>query len=283
MPAEIVVNQEMAADALGIKTIQDKFNSYITIREPSEVEIDIQGFSELDKLVYAKDATRLLLLYIKETQKIDLKHINLIQNYEINDFMVLDSIARKNLELTETLRDKNKKGSLIWVLDKTSTSMGGRLLRRWIEKPLINVEEINYRHVGVKELKENIIKRDDILSTLKNVYDIERLTGKVAYGSISARDLVSLKNSLLKLPAVKDLIKDCTSPIINEIYNQMDTLDDIAFLCIYLAPFQHLILKLQYNIQKLCYIQLSNSLFLLLLSLLPQHLLPNFCPLSMLF
>ena len=230
MPAEIVVNQEMAADALGIKTIQDKFNSYITIREPSEVEIDIQGFSELDKLVYAKDATRLLLLYIKETQKIDLKHINLIQNYEINDFMVLDSIARKNLELTETLRDKNKKGSLIWVLDKTSTSMGGRLLRRWIEKPLINVEEINYRHVGVKELKENIIKRDDILSTLKNVYDIERLTGKVAYGSISARDLVSLKNSLLKLPAVKDLIKDCTSPIINEIYNQMDTLDDIAKL-----------------------------------------------------
>ena len=144
--------------------------------------------------------------------------------------MVLDSIARKNLELTETLRDKNKKGSLIWVLDKTSTSMGGRLLRRWIEKPLINVEEINYRHVGVKELKENIIKRDDILSTLKNVYDIERLTGKVAYGSISARDLVSLKNSLLKLPAVKDLIKDCTSPIINEIYNQMDTLDDIAKL-----------------------------------------------------
>ena len=230
MPAEIVVNQEMASDALGIKTIQDKFNSYITIREPSEVEIDIQGFSELDKLVYAKDATRLLLLYIKETQKIDLKHINLIQNYEINDFMVLDSIARKNLELTETLRDKNKKGSLIWVLDKTSTSMGGRLLRRWIEKPLINVEEINYRHVGVKELKENIIKRDDILSTLKNVYDIERLTGKVAYGSISARDLVSLKNSLLKLPAVKDLIKDCTSPIINEIYNQMDTLDDIAKL-----------------------------------------------------
>lgn len=230
MPAEIVVNQEMAADALGIKTIQDKFNSYITIREPSEVEIDIQGFSELDKLVYAKDATRLLLLYIKETQKIDLKHINLIQNYEINDFMVLDSIARKNLELTETLRDKNKKGSLIWVLDKTSTSMGGRLLRRWIEKPLINVEEINYRHVGVKELKENIIKRDDILSTLKSVYDIERLTGKVAYGSISARDLVSLKNSLLKLPAVKDLIKDCTSPIINEIYNQMDTLDDIAKL-----------------------------------------------------
>ncbi len=230
MPAEIVINTEMSLDENGVKKIQDKFNSYITIRELSEIDIEIEGFDKLKNLSYAQDATKLLLLYIKETQKIDMKHINNIESYDISSFMILDNIARKNLELTETLRDKNKKGSLIWVLDKTSTSMGGRLLRKWIEKPLINVAEINYRKEGVSELKQDIIKRGDIFETLKDVYDIERLTGKLAYGSINARDLISLKNSLKRIPNLKSIISNSNAKILKEIYEQMDVLEDVTKL-----------------------------------------------------
>ena len=229
MPAEIVVNPEMAKD-FGIRIIQSKFNTYITERALMDIEVNIQGYEALEKFTYAKDAAKLLLLYIKETQKIDMKHINRVEQYDVNKFMLLDNIARKNLELTETLRDKNKKGSLLWVLDKTSTSMGGRLLRRWIEKPLIDVSEINYRNQGVSELKNDVIIRGDIFETLKSVYDIERLTGKVSYGTINARDLISLKNSLKQLPKLKAIISNLNSNILKEIYNQMDTLEDVSKL-----------------------------------------------------
>ena len=116
------------------------------------------------------------------------------------------------------------------MLDKTETSMGGRLLRKWIEKPLIDVLEINYRNQGVSELKQDVIKRGDIFDNLKSVYDIERLTGKVAYGTVNARDLVSLKNSLKQLPKIKEIIATSSSDILKEIYEQMDTLEDVSKL-----------------------------------------------------
>ena len=109
--------------------------------------------------------------------------------------MNLDTNARRNLEITEKLRDKSKKGTLLWVLDKSSTSMGGRLLRRWLSDPLIDVGRINERLEAVKELKEDIILRGDLIDSMKKVYDIERLAGKISYGSATGRDLVSLKNS----------------------------------------------------------------------------------------
>ena len=141
--------------------------------------------------------------------------------------MVLDSIARRNLELVETIRDRNKRGSLLGVLDKTSTSMGGRLIRRWIEKPLMDINDIQERLNGVKELKEDVIARGEIREVLKKVYDIERLTGKVAYGTANARDLIALKNSLLQLPELKKMIESSKSKIINDIYNQMDLMEVI--------------------------------------------------------
>ncbi len=229
-PAEIVVNPEMAKDEKQIQTIKDKYGSFVTVRELIEREVSIEGYQELEKKEYAKDATKLLLSYIEETQKMELKHINTIESYEITKYMVLDSIARKNLELTETIKDKNKKGSLLWVLDDTSTAMGGRLLRKWMEKPLIDTKEIQYRQLGVAELKNEVMKRGDIRDTLKSVYDIERLTGKVAYGNVNARDLISLKNSLQKLPGLKQIIKESSSSILQEIYTQMDTLEDITTL-----------------------------------------------------
>ena len=229
-PAEIVVNGEMAMAGSQIDTIKEKYGSFVTVRELVETPVEIDGYHEMDKQEYAQDATKLLLHYITETQKMELKHINHIENYDIAKYMILDSIARKNLELTETIKDKNKKGSLLWVLDKTSTSMGGRLLRKWIEKPLIDIKEIKYRQQGIAELKQDMMKRGDISDTLKSVYDIERLTGKVAYGTVNARDLISLKNSLMKLPELKNTIKDSTSAILQEVYHQMDPLTDITKL-----------------------------------------------------
>lgn len=115
-------------------------------------------------------------------------------------------MPRRNLELTEKMRDKSKKGTLLWVLDKTSTSMGGRALRRWISDPLIDTIEINKRLNAVKELKDNLMLKGDIIEALKKVYDIERLAGKMAYGNANARDMITLKNSLMKLPELKEIL-----------------------------------------------------------------------------
>ena len=141
--------------------------------------------------------------------------------------MSLDINARRNLEITEKMRDKSKKGTLLWVLDKTSTSMGGRMLRRWLNDPLLDVKEIQQRLYSVKELKDNMILRGDITETLKKVYDIERLAGKMAYGNANARDMITLKNSLEKLPEVKRVLADCSSEKLKELYEELDELKDI--------------------------------------------------------
>lgn len=229
-PAEIVVNSEMFNDKFEVDSISKKFKTYITNRDEEDEVPELEGMAKLAKIPYAENATRLLFNYIKETQKIELKHINKINVYNASNYMTLDNIARKNLELTETLRDKNKKGSLLWVLDKTSTSMGGRNLRRWIEKPLMDIGDIHKRLQAVKELKEDVILRSDISETLKKVYDIERLTGKIAYGSVNARDMISLKTSLMQLPALKELMKDRSSDLLKELYDELDVLEDVAKL-----------------------------------------------------
>ena len=172
-------------------------------------------------------AVRGLLKYLKDTQKTSLDHINKITVYETTKYMALDINARRNLELTEKMRDKSKKGTLLWVLDKTSTSMGGRLLRRWINDPLIDVSEINKRLEAVEELKNNIILRGEIVEVLKKVYDMERLSAKIAYGSANGRDLISLKNSAKQLPEIKELLKSSESKYLKELYEELDCLQDI--------------------------------------------------------
>lgn len=144
--------------------------------------------------------------------------------------MALDINARRSLELTERMRDKSKKGTLIWVLDKTSTSMGGRLLRRWINDPLVELEEIQNRLDSVSELKNNLMLRGDITDTLKKVYDIERLAGKISYGNANARDMISLKNSLINLPSLKATLSKFSSKYIQKLNNNLDQLTDIAEL-----------------------------------------------------
>ena len=141
--------------------------------------------------------------------------------------MALDINARRNLEITEKLRDKSKKGTLLWVLDKSSTAMGGRLIRRWLNNPLLDAKQINKRLDAVEELKDNIILRGDLTDLLKKVYDIERLAGKISYGSANGRDLISLKNSAKQLPEIKKVLANAKSGLLSELYSELDELQDI--------------------------------------------------------
>ncbi|GKX66339.1 DNA mismatch repair protein MutS [Inconstantimicrobium mannanitabidum] len=186
---------------------------------------------ELSKLNdIEKAACVSLIKYIKDTQKCTLSNINKIDKYEILDYMTIDSNTRRNLELTENIHEKNKKGSLLWVLDKTKTSMGSRQLRKWIEQPLINKNEIENRLSAVEELYNNLSLNEDLRTALHDIYDIERIVGKVATNNVNAKDLISLKNSLKRIPDLKALLKDTSSNKLSYYYNNIDELTDICNL-----------------------------------------------------
>ena len=227
-----------------ISKIKDRFNIYISLEKDSnfinEKDLLVNMYKvvdengnvikgeEKDKLSeLSTPAINALLTYLTETQKTSLDHINTIKIYSITKYMALDINARRNLELVEKMRDKSKKGTLLWVLDKTSTSMGGRLLRRWINDPLIDVIQINKRLDSVKELKNSLILRGDIVDSLKKVYDIERLAGKISYGNANGRDLISLKNSIKQLPDIKNILQKTESNLLKDLYEELDTLQDI--------------------------------------------------------
>ena len=241
-PSELVVNSMMANCEEEMSKIKERFeNVYITKFNDKFFKTELNNidlrFNIVDndgkKLENIKEKTLIvasinaLVEYIEETQKTSLDHINKITIYNLSKYMALDINARRNLELTEKMRDKSKKGTLLWVLDKTSTSMGGRLLRRWLNDPLIDVKEINKRLNAVKELKDDLMLRGEIIENLKKVYDIERLAGKMAYGNANARDMVTLKNSLMKLPEVKQILTNCKSELLKELYENLDELQDI--------------------------------------------------------
>ena len=241
-PSELVVNSMMADCIEEIDKIKERFdNIYVTkfndkffTSELNNINlrftlVDNNGrkLEDISDKKLAISSINALIEYIEETQKTSLDHINKITVYQISKYMALDINARRNLEITEKMRDKSKKGTLLWVLDKTSTSMGGRLLRRWLSDPLVDVNEINKRLDAVEELKDNIILRGDVVENLKKVYDIERLTGKMAYGNANARDMITLKNSLFKLPEVKKILANCKSDLLKELYENLDELQDI--------------------------------------------------------
>ncbi len=243
-PAEIVVNSTMGQSEKELAILKDRSHTFVTIREDTifshkedmllQLYTIVDGFDKEKKDFkeeeFVVEAINGLLNYFTETQKVKLEHINKIKVYEVKKYMALDINARRSLELTERMRDKSKKGTLIWVLDETSTSMGGRLLRRWINDPLLDIAEIHHRLEAVKELKENVMLRGDIVETLKKVYDIERLAGKISYGNANARDLISLKNSLRNLPHLKQLLLTTNSNMLKNLENQLDDLIDITSL-----------------------------------------------------
>ena len=240
-PAELVVNPMMFDCKEEIDKIKERFEVYVTRLDEDKFVNDTEKLTEKYKIMDDENnevenlytynlsipATNALLSYLLDTQKNNLDHINKLVIYNTTKYMALDINARRNLEITEKLRDKTKKGTLLWVLDKSSTSMGGRLIRRWLNNPLINTKKINQRLDAVGELKDNIILRGDIIDSLKKVYDIERLAGKISYGSANGRDLISLKTSAKQLPEVKKVLAGCKSELLVDLYNNLDILDDI--------------------------------------------------------
>ena len=241
-PAEIVANKMMNSSNDEILKIKTRFPEvYITSCDESYFSEDVSKVTQNFRMVDSKGndiekiddkllsiaSINALKEYIASTQMTDLSHINKVVIYSVSKYMSLDINARRNLEITEKLRDRSKRGTLLWVLDKTSTSMGGRLLRRWLNDPLIDVNEINKRLGAVEELKDNMMLRGEVIENLKKVYDIERLAGKMAYGNGTPRDMITLKNSLSKLPEIRQVLQDVNSEYLKEIYENIDELQDM--------------------------------------------------------
>ena len=169
-----------------------------------------------------------LLHYLYETQKTDLSHINDLDYYEQGRFMELDLTARRNLELTETLRDREKKGSLLWVLDKTKTPMGGRMLRSWLERPLLSVTAIVKRNAAVAALVENTIAREELTAALTGLGDMERLIGRIVYGTAGGRDMVSLRAAIERLPALREQLTAFSGGRLAELAGELEDLTEIG-------------------------------------------------------
>ncbi|HIU82597.1 MAG TPA: DNA mismatch repair protein MutS [Candidatus Faecicola pullistercoris] len=189
----------------------------------------LDAFECSDK-VYAVKAAGALLEYLGETQKRSLEQINRIQYVKDNSFMFLDANTRRNLELTETVRDRRKKGSLLWLLDKTRTSMGGRELRRWVEQPLQSEKEINLRLDGVEEFVSDSAAVERLNEILPGIRDIERLAGRIAYGSVNPKDCLSLQEGLSRLPELKKLLFSLKSKLISQTAKSIDLHTDVENL-----------------------------------------------------
>ena len=243
MPSEIVCNEAFYMSGLDLDDLKNRLHMAIysleawyfddalcreTLQEHFKVaSLEGIGLSDYECGMIASGA---LLKYLEETQKNSLSHMSRLTRYATGNYMVLDSATRRNLELVETLREKQKRGSLLWVLDKTKTAMGARTLRKYVEQPLIDKKSIVKRLDAVAELKDNAICREEIREYLNPVYDLERLVGKITYQSANPRDLIAFQSSLSMLPSVKCILKDMESDLLKEIYEELDPLEELCDL-----------------------------------------------------
>lgn len=238
--AEIIANHafDMAPvdhaylrDKLGISlySLKDADFAYISCTEIIKQHFKVMDLSGLGLNDYAGcvPAVGALLRYLYDTQKNGLEFLGHLTTYSSGKYMVIDSATRRNLELIETMREKNKKGSLFWVLDKTRTAMGARRIRQFIEQPLVDRDEIIRRQDAVEELNSSLIDRDELREYLNPIYDLERLLARISYRSATPRDLIAFKNSLEMLPHIRNLIAAYKSDEIRNIYETIDPLDDI--------------------------------------------------------
>ncbi len=239
-PAEAVMNEGAFANQTLRDMLSSKFRCHVEKLPASRFKMEDaektirrqfgeEGFAALPRNNGAAAlALGALLTYLYETQKTDLGHIDSLEYYEQGRFMELDLTARRNLELTETLRSKEKKGSLLWVLDKTKTAMGARCMRSWLERPMLNVNDINRRNTAVAALVDNTVAREELILALSGIGDMERLMGRIVYGSAGGRDLVALCRAMEKLPEVKAQLAAFDKGRLRTLYEQLDTLDDLA-------------------------------------------------------
>ena len=238
-PAEAVLNDGAYQDAAITELLHQKLNCSV---ENGDKRFDLRAAEKSVLAQYGEDACANLprsnpaavlalgglLSYLHETQKTDLAYINHLEYYELGRFMELDLSARRNLELTETMRGKEKRGSLLWVLDRTKTAMGARCLRSYLERPLREVAEINRRLSAVEALVKLTMAREELTLAMTGIADMERLIGRIVYGTAGGRDFASLRASIEKLGAVKEQLKPFTNSKLAELYNNLDTLVDVA-------------------------------------------------------
>ena len=232
-PSEIIMNDNISEEL----EIEIKNYSGALITKKGKEYFDINGNEELKNQFNKIDLNEVelasasaLIKYIIDTQKMSLSNINVIDKYSVIDYMSIDANSRRNLEITESLREKGKKGTLLWVLDKSETAMGGRNLRRWVEQPLITKKAIEDRLDAVEELYSSISLREDLREALKDIYDIERILGKVSNQNVNAKDLISLKVSLSKIPTIKSILSLSSSNLLRNFYENIDELEDIKEL-----------------------------------------------------
>lgn len=239
-PHEIICNEAFLMSEFPFKAYKDK--NEVSINSIDSHHFDekecisalknhfkvnsIEGLGLLDYRI-GSIAAGSMLSYLYETQKNSLANLSTIHAYDSTNFMHLDSSTRRNLELCETMREKQKRGSLLWVLDKTKTAMGGRLLRSFIEQPLLEKNEMNERLNFVEELCKMPVNRDELREYLDEVYDLERLLGRITYKTCNPRDLIAFKNSLYILPHIKTILEDFSCALACDIKNSMDTLSDL--------------------------------------------------------
>lgn len=242
-PSEIICNQALLVSGIDVDDLKHRMNIAIypldswyfddelchkTLMEHFHVmSIEGLGLGDYETSILAAGA---LFIYLKETQKSNLEHMSRITPYVTDHFMLIDSSSRRNLELVETLREKQKRGSLLWVLDKTKTAMGARMMRSFVEQPLVDVELIEKRQDAIEELNNKPMIRDEIREYLQPVYDLERLISRISYHSANPRDLLAFRSSLEMLPHIRLLLKECSCSALQEIYEDMDALEDLCEL-----------------------------------------------------
>ncbi len=243
LPAEIICNDAFLVSGVDVDDLRNRLHISVfaleswyfgddlckqTLLEHFKISsLEGLGLADYDSGVIAAGS---LFRYLLDTQKNTMEHMNKIIPYTTERYMVIDSSSRRNLELVETLREKQKRGSLLWVLDKTKTAMGARMLRSFVEQPLIDADAINERLDAVTELNMQAMLREEIREYLNPVYDLERLVSRISYRSANPRDLLAFKMSLEMIPHIKNLLANFTSPLLVRINEQMDGLEDLYTL-----------------------------------------------------
>ena len=242
-PSEMICNQAFCANEAEIKEMRERYKITVSCLESRyfNEETCVHSLKEhfhiaslnglgLEAYHCGIIAAGSLLLYLLETQKNSLLHLTTLIPYSTSRYMILDTSTRRNLELTETLREKQKRGSLLWVLDKTKTAMGARTLRNYMEQPLISKTEIERRQDAIEELNQNLITREEIREYLHPIYDLERLIGRISYKTANPRDFIAFQTSLEMIPHIKYLLAGFQSELLKELWEQMDSLEDICTL-----------------------------------------------------
>ena len=242
MPREIIAPRQLLTEPGFQNVLRSRFDLYTTVLEPDffnrteAITLIESHFTDEESLrdgtadEMVLHAVGGILKYLEATQKKGFEHISRVHVYRIEQYLIMDSASRRNLEITETIKSRSRKGSLIDTIDRTRTSPGGRLLKRWFEQPLLDIAAIEKRHRAVGELKNGFYLRNEIRDLLRSVYDIERLTSKIILGSANCRDFLSLKLSLQKIPALKKLLENVVEPQLREIDMRLDPIEDMTAL-----------------------------------------------------